>query len=54
MAGYQNDDFIAVVYGTTDNTYLFYKGGTTGTLVATVVLVYSDTAKGTLVQVVKT
>ena len=54
MAGYKDSDYIAIIYSTTDDTYQFYKGGTAGTFVGQIVLVYSDTTKATMVKVVNT
>ena len=51
--GINDSDFISVVYASTADTYNFYRGGTGGTFIASIKLMYSDTSKTVMVQVVK-
>lgn len=51
--GINDADFVSVVSASTSDTYNFYRGGTSGTFIASVKLMYSDTAKTTMVQVIK-
>ena len=48
-------DYVAVTYPTTSTeTYTFYSGGSGGTIVATVALVYTDNTKNSLSTLTKT
>lgn len=48
-------DYVArVLTNSTTETYTFRKGGSSGTAVATVVVVYTDSTLGTLSSVTKT
>lgn len=56
LAGMQipNYDYVSNTSTSTSDTYKFYTGGSGGSLVATVALVYTDSTKGTLSTVTKT
>jgi len=54
MAGYRDSDAVVITYGNSADTYQFYRGGTSGTLVGTDVLIYSSTSKTILSTVVMT
>lgn len=47
-------DYVSVVYASTTDTYTFKTGGSGGTLVATVVITYTDSTKALVSIVVKT
>lgn len=49
-----NYDYVANTSTSTSDTFRFYSGGSGGSLVATVALVYTDTTKGTIFTVTKT
>jgi len=47
-------DYVALTQATLTDTYVFKKNGAGGTTVATVVITYTDSGKGTISTVVKT
>ena len=47
-------DYVALVSGTTTDTYTFYQGGSGGTLVTTVTITYSDSTKATISNIART
>jgi hypothetical protein len=51
MAGYTGYDYVNVVSGGTSDTYTFYKGTSSGSLVGTTILVYTDSSKAILSKV---
>jgi len=52
--GLPSYDAISLARGTTTDTFTYYVGGLTGTLVATVTITYTDSTKATMSSVVKT
>lgn len=47
-------DYVALSQATLTDTYTFYTGGSSGTLVATIVILYTDATKATISTVTKT
>lgn len=51
MPGY---DYISLAQASTTDTYTFKSGGASGATVATIVITFTDSGKGTISTVVKT
>ena len=47
-------DYISLTEGSTTDTWTYKTGGSSGTTVATVLITYTDTGKGTIASVTKT
>jgi hypothetical protein len=54
LAGFKYDSIVAAYPTTSSETYSYYNGGVSGTLVATITVVYTDATKEVLTSVVRT